>query len=100
MIGLDFDYLLSAGDQRLPSAGRVKYLLDGINRHLGIGTFPYQTLVRCSSHDAGNSVDRQRSEFSIDLGPDSSRLIVRGSRAEDDQGIEPRLVTSRSWASV
>jgi hypothetical protein len=29
VIGLDFDYLLSAGDQRLPSARRVKYLSDG-----------------------------------------------------------------------
>jgi hypothetical protein len=84
VIGLDFDYLLSAGDQRLPSAGRVKYLSDGINRHLGIGTLPYQTFVRCSLHDAVNSVDRERSQFSIDLGPDSSRLIVRGSRAYDD----------------
>ena len=84
MIGLDFDYLLSAGDQRLPSARRVKYLSDGINRHLGIVALPYQSLVRCSLHDAVNSVDRERSELSIDLGPDSSRLIVRCSRAYDD----------------
>ena len=84
MIGLDFDYLLSAGDQRLPGARRVKYLSDGINRHLGVGTLPYQTFVRCSLDDAVNSVGRERSQFSIDLGPDSSRLIVWCSRADDD----------------
>jgi hypothetical protein len=86
VIGLDFDYLLSAADQRLPSARRVKYLSDGINRHLGIGTLPYQTFVRCALHDAVNPVDRERSELSIDLGPDSSRLIIRCSRTYDDQG--------------
>jgi hypothetical protein len=84
VIGLDFDYLLSAGYQRLPSARRVKYLSDGINRYLGIVTLSYQTLVRCSRHDAVNSVDRERSKLSTDLGPDSSRLIVWCSRAYDD----------------
>jgi len=84
VIGLDFDYLLSAGDQRLPSARRVKYLSDGINRHLGIVTLPYQTRVCCSLHAAVNTVDRERSKLSIELGPDASRLIVWCSRAYDD----------------
>ena len=39
------------------------------HRHL-----PDQTLVRCSRRGSVNSVDRERSELFIDLGPDSSRL--------------------------
>jgi hypothetical protein len=84
VVGLDFDYLLSAGDHRLLGARRIKCLSDGINRYLGIGILPDQTLVRCSRHDPVNSVDREASELVIDLVQDSSRLIVWCSRSYDD----------------
>jgi hypothetical protein len=76
VIGLDFDYLLSAADQRLPSARRVKYLSDGINRHLSIGTLPYQAFVRCVLHNAVNPVGRERTELSIDSRKRMNEVLV------------------------
>ena len=77
---------VSAVSQRLPGARRVEYASDRVNRHLGMVNLPHETFMRCSLHDAVNSVGRELSEFSIDLGPDLLRLIVRGSRAYHDQG--------------
>ena len=89
---------ISAVSQRLPSARRVEYASDRINRHLGILNLPHETFVRCSRHDTVNSVRRELSELSIDLGPDSSRLIIWGSRAYDDQRDRAQTCYLRSCA--
>ena len=71
--------------QRLPSARCLDHLLDRISCRLGMFALPQQPRMGCSLHDAVNAVRGEPGEFSVDLGPDSPRLIVWGGRAYYDQ---------------
>jgi hypothetical protein len=71
--------------QRLPSARCLDHLVDRIDCHLGMFAFPQQARMGCSLYDAMNAIRRESGEFSVDLGPDSPRLVVWGGRAYYDQ---------------
>ena len=71
--------------QRMPSARCLDHLLDRIDCHLGMFALPQQARMGCSLNDAMNAIRRESGEFSVDLGPDSPRLVVWGGRAYYDQ---------------
>ncbi len=71
--------------QRLPGARCLDHLLDRIDCHLGMFALPQQPRMGCSLNDAMNAIRRESGEFSVDLGPDSPRLVVWGGRAYYDQ---------------